>query len=122
MLLTARPSRSFSKPITRPPVGKSGPLMNCNKSSIVASGLSIRWCSASTTSPRLCGGMFRSEAHHQTAGGKIGAFDELQQIVNSRFRIVDQVVQRIDNFTQVVRRHVQIGSPSPDRRWENRGL
>jgi hypothetical protein len=40
------------------PVGKSGPLMNCIRSSDVASGWSIRWIVPSMTSPRLCGGMF----------------------------------------------------------------
>ena len=39
------------------PVGKSGPLTNCIRSSGVASGLSIRWTVASMTSPRLWGGM-----------------------------------------------------------------
>jgi hypothetical protein len=40
------------------PVGKSGPGMICMMSSSVESGLSISRCSASMTSPRLCGGMF----------------------------------------------------------------
>ena len=40
------------------PVGKSGPSTNCIRSSIVASGWSMRCSVASMTSRRLCGGMF----------------------------------------------------------------
>ena len=39
------------------PVGKSGPCTNCNRSSVAASGFSIRWIAASHTSRKLCGGM-----------------------------------------------------------------
>ncbi len=46
-----------ARPRIEPPVGKSGPLTNCIRSSAVASGLSMRWMVASMTSPRLCGGM-----------------------------------------------------------------
>ena len=46
------------RPMMRPPVGKSGPLTNCMRSSGVASGLSMRWTTASMASPRLWGGMF----------------------------------------------------------------
>ena len=42
---------------TFPPRGKSGPLMRSMSWAVVASGLSIRWTQARTTSPRLCGGM-----------------------------------------------------------------
>ena len=47
-----------ARPRMLAPVGKSGPLTNCIRSSGVASGWSIRWIVASMTSPRLCGGMF----------------------------------------------------------------
>ncbi len=46
-----------ARPRMSPPVGKSGPLTNCIRSSGVAPGLLIRWTVASMTSPRLCGGM-----------------------------------------------------------------
>jgi len=41
-----------------PAVGKSGPLMNAHRSSVVSSGSSMSAIVASTTSPRWCGGMF----------------------------------------------------------------
>ena len=41
-----------------PPVGRSGPGMNRMMSSSVASGWSIRWRAAATTSTRLWGAMF----------------------------------------------------------------
>ena len=41
-----------------PPTGKSGPCTNCRRSSVVASGLSIRCPTASESSRRLCGGIF----------------------------------------------------------------
>ena len=40
-----------------PPVGKSGPFINSIISSEVALGCFIRWLIASTTSPKLCGGI-----------------------------------------------------------------
>ncbi len=46
-----------ARPRMYPPVGKSGPLTKCIRSSGVASGWSIRWMVASMTSPRLWGGM-----------------------------------------------------------------
>ncbi len=46
-----------ARPMILPPVGKSGPLTNCIRSSVVASGFSSRCTTASTTSPRLWGGM-----------------------------------------------------------------
>ena len=42
---------------TIPPVGKSGPGIICNNSSVVILLLSIYAITASTTSPRLCVGM-----------------------------------------------------------------
>ncbi len=47
-----------ARPRMLAPVGKSGPLTNCIRSSGVDSGWSIRCTVASMTSPRLCGGMF----------------------------------------------------------------
>ena len=44
-------------PQMMPPVGKSGPLTNFIKSSMVHCGWSTRWTIASQSSPRLCGGM-----------------------------------------------------------------
>ena len=44
-------------PLMMPPVGKSGPGMYSISSSMSIDGLSIIAISASTTSPRLCGGM-----------------------------------------------------------------
>jgi hypothetical protein len=46
------------RPTMIAPVGKSGPLTCFIRSSTLASGLSISVTIASTTSPRLCGGMF----------------------------------------------------------------
>ncbi len=61
-LMEPRPVRYASmmpaRPMMRAPVGKSGPLTNCIRSSGVASGWSMRWTVASMTSPRLWGGMF----------------------------------------------------------------
>jgi hypothetical protein len=47
-----------ARPRMLAPVGKSGPLTNCIRSSGVAWGWSMTWMVASMTSPRLCGGMF----------------------------------------------------------------
>ena len=51
------PRASDSRPITIPPVGKSGPGTIARSSPIVTSGESINRTSARQTSPRLCGGM-----------------------------------------------------------------
>jgi len=48
----------LSLPTMFAPVGKSGPLTCCIRSSTAASGFSMRWTVASMISPRLCGGMF----------------------------------------------------------------
>src|SRR3972149_5078188 len=52
------------RPVSRrkmaPPVGKSGPRTISVSSSMLASGLSMRWAMASHSSPRLCGGMFEA--------------------------------------------------------------
>ena len=47
-----------SMPQMKPPVGKSGPLMNFIRPAMVMAGSSICAQMPSTTSPRLCGGMF----------------------------------------------------------------
>ena len=44
-------------PQMKPPVGKSGPLMNFVSSGMVIEGLSIWAQTPSMTSPRLCGAM-----------------------------------------------------------------
>ncbi len=44
-------------PKMKPPVGKSGPGMIFISSPRLASRLSTKWTKASTSSPRLCGGM-----------------------------------------------------------------
>ena len=46
------------RPNITPPVGKSGPLTCCIRSSVVQSGSSIMHTTPSMTSPRLWGGMF----------------------------------------------------------------
>ncbi len=61
ILMDPLPVRYASRIPWRPkicaPVGKSGPLTNCIRSSGVASGFSSTWVTASMTSPRLWGGM-----------------------------------------------------------------
>src|SRR5205814_7520413 len=56
------------------------------------------------------------EAHDQAPGRKIGAFDELQQVVDGGLGIVDQVVQRIDDFAQIVRWHIRRHTDRDTRR------
>ena len=60
-VMLPRPSlyaaRMPSRPRIRPPVGKSGPFTILSSSSVSMSGSSISAVSASTSSPRLCGGM-----------------------------------------------------------------
>ena len=51
------PRASDSRPITIPPVGKSGPGQIWRISAIEVPGASISFTSARQTSPRLCGGM-----------------------------------------------------------------
>jgi hypothetical protein len=62
MMIRPRPVRYASRiplrPTTIAPVGKSGPWTCFIRSSTFASGLSISLTTASTVSPRWCGGMF----------------------------------------------------------------
>ena len=76
-----------ARPMTMPPVGKSGPLMCVIRSSVVASGLSISSMAASIVSRRLCGGMLvamptamPAEPLHSRFGKRLGS------TVGSRWR------------------------------------
>ena len=61
ILMLPRPVRYASmipeRPRIAPPVGKSGPLTNAMRSSVVAAGFMSKWIQASITSPKLCGGI-----------------------------------------------------------------
>ena len=57
-LPVAYASRTPSRPMILPPVGRSGPGTKRIRSSREAAGCLIRWRQACTTSTRLCGAMF----------------------------------------------------------------
>ena len=78
-------------PVIKPPVGKSGPLTICIRSSTVAFGLLMYSIVASATSVRLCGGMFVAiptaipvapfnNKFGNFAGRVVGSFNELSKL------------------------------------------
>src|ERR1044072_20164 len=109
------------RPSMARPVGKSGPFTCFIKSSSVISGSSIWAQMPSMISPRLCGGMFvamptaagleilldAGTPEHGAAGREIRSLHVLHQIFERDFRIVDLGADAVDDFAEIMRRHVR---------------